>query len=189
MDIGGREIERRVTRFKQACREAGIKLTHQRLEIFREMAQTQDHPDAESVYTRVRKRVPTVSMDTVYRTLWMLNDLGLVTTLGQAHERTRFDANLKRHHHFVCVRCGLTRDFYSDVLDALNVEESTKDVGRVESTVVEVRGVCHDCEKKGEKRRSSGNGAGSDPVAKESHLTRGGTPFFMENAARSFTMT
>ena len=74
MEINSQEVEQRVSGFKEACRKAGVKLTHQRLEIFREMAQTVDHPDAESVYNSVRERVPTVSMDTVYRTLWMLNE-------------------------------------------------------------------------------------------------------------------
>ena len=64
-----------------------------------------------AVFEGVRERMPTVSLDTVYRTLWWLKDLGLITTLGSSRERTRFDANLSRHHHFVCVQCGLTRDF------------------------------------------------------------------------------
>lgn len=155
MKISKQEFEKRMARFGEACRDAGIKLTHQRLEIFREVAQTEDHPDAESIYYGLRKRMPTVSMDTVYRTLWTLKDLGLVNTLGQAHERARFDANLKCHHHFVCVRCGLTRDFYSDGLDALNLQESVRDVGKVESTHVEVRGVCHECAKKKTKERQT----------------------------------
>ena len=59
-----------------------MKLTHQRMEIFREVARTADHPDAQTVYERVRKRVPAVSLDTVYRNLWLLSDLGLLSTLG-----------------------------------------------------------------------------------------------------------
>ena len=149
MKIDKNEVKKRMQRFEQICRESGIKLTHQRIEIFRELAQSGEHPDAESVYQEVRKRMPTVSMDTVYRTLWMLNDLGLISTLGPARERTRFDANLKRHHHFVCVRCGLMRDFNSDDLDGLNVQKSVMEVGEAESTHIEVRGVCHECANKG----------------------------------------
>jgi Fur family peroxide stress response transcriptional regulator len=93
------------------------------MEIFREVAQTDDHPDAEKVYQSVRKRMPTVSSDTVYRILWWLKELGLITTLGPPRERTRFDANLSCHHHFVCVRCGLTRDFYSDKFNKLRLPE------------------------------------------------------------------
>jgi len=121
------------------------------MEIFREVAQTSDHPDAEKVYQGVRKRMPTMSLDTVYRTLWMLKDLGLITTLGSSRERTRFDANLSRHHHFVCIRCGLTRDFYSDAFDELRLPDSVKAFGRVETTQVEIKGVCLKCNAKEKK--------------------------------------
>ena len=107
MKISKREVEQRMEHFQEVCRNSGMKLTHQRMEIFREVAQTEDHPDVLKVYQGVRKRIPVMSLNTVYRTLWMLKDLGLITTLGPPRERTRFDANLDRHHHFVCVRCGL----------------------------------------------------------------------------------
>jgi Fur family peroxide stress response transcriptional regulator len=145
MGPGKPEIEQRMRRFRAACHGAGVRLTHQRLEVFRELARTGDHPDAEAVYQRVRKRLPTVSLDTVYRTLWLLNDLGLITTLGPARQRTRFDANLTRHHHFVCVRCGLTRDFYSQELDDLQFPQAAQALGQIEMTLVEVRGVCRKC--------------------------------------------
>lgn len=134
-----------MARFEKMCRDSGVRLTHQRLEIFREVARTDDHPDAEMVYKRVRERMPTVSMDTVYRTLWMLNDRGLITTLGTSRERTRFDANLSHHHHFVCVSCGSTRDFCSEELDKIELPRSAEALGRIETTLVEVRGVCREC--------------------------------------------
>lgn len=131
--------------FERVCREAGAKLTHQRLEVFREVAKTGDHPDAETIYRRVRDRMPTVSLDTIYRTLWLLVDLGMIQTLGARRERARFDANLDPHHHFVCVKCGATRDFYSKDFDALALPDLLREIGRVEATHVEARGVCLDC--------------------------------------------
>ena len=135
--------------FNEACRKSGAKLTHQRIEIFREVAQSTDHPGVEKVYQGVRKRIPTVSLDTVYRTLGWLKELGLITTLGPPRERTRFDANLSHHHHFVCVQCGLTRDFYSDKFDKLTLPESVQSIGYVETTQVEVKGFCFKCAAKG----------------------------------------
>jgi len=138
-------------RFNEVCRNSGAKLTPQRMEIFREVAQAGDHPNVEKVYQRVRERMPTVSLDTVYRTLWWLKDLGLITTLGPPRERTRFDANLSRHHHFVCIQCGLTHDFYSDELDELKLPESVKSFGHVETTQIEVKGICFNCTTKDQK--------------------------------------
>ena len=123
MKIKKKEVEQRMKNFQTVCRDEGIKLTHQRMEIFREIAQTDDHPDADQVFQRVRGRIPTVSLDTVYRTLWLLNDLGLVVTLSSSRERARFDANLTSHHHFVCGQCGFTRDFYSNDLNNIKLPD------------------------------------------------------------------
>ena len=145
MKVTKREIEQRMTRFHETYRKSGAKLTHQRLEIFSEVAQTGDHPDAETVFKGVRERIPTVSLDTVYRTLWWLKDLGLIKTLGPPHTRARFDANLGRHHHFICIECGLTRDFYSEKFNKLKLPESVQKMGQAEMTQVEVNGICHQC--------------------------------------------
>lgn len=145
MKISGKEIARRIGFFDSVCRKNNIKVTKQRVEIFREVAQTNDHPDAEQVYKRVRERLPRVSLDTVYRTLWLLEDLGLVVTNSRGQERTRFDANLREHHHFVCTKCGLTRDFYSDGLEESIIPEAVGNYGCIESSHLEIRGVCHGC--------------------------------------------
>jgi Fur family peroxide stress response transcriptional regulator len=142
------EIERRIASFQEAVKASGVKLTHQRLEVFRELAASHDHPDADAIFREVRRRVPTVSLDTVYRTLWLLNDMGLITTLGPRHESVRFDANLTHHHHYVCVQCGLARDFESAELNALRLPEAIKRLGSVSGTHVEVRGVCESCLKR-----------------------------------------
>jgi Fur family peroxide stress response transcriptional regulator len=148
MKISLPKVKQRMAHFEEVCRNSGIKLTHQRIEIFREVAQTGDHPDAEKVYHGVRERMPTVSLDTIYRTLWLLKDLGLVTMLGSARDKTRFDANLSSHHHFVCMRCGLTQDLYYEEFDKLKLPESVKALGHAEATHVEVRGVCLKCVKR-----------------------------------------
>ena len=147
MKVAGEELENRLGRFQAAAREKGIKLTHQRLEIFREVAASLEHPDAEAIHKALHPRLPTVSLDTVYRTLWLLNDLGLVATLGPRRESVRFDANTKPHHHYICVRCGLARDFESDELSRIPVPESVRCFGSVVSKHVEVRGVCEKCAK------------------------------------------
>ena len=144
--IGSGELRRRMQAFEEALRRAGLKRTRQRIEIYREVGRTEEHPDVETVCRRVRKRLPSISLDTVYRVLWQFVDLGLIATLGPARDRLRFDANLGVHHHFVCVRCGMTRDFRSRELAALKVPTEARAFGRANSTHVEVRGVCRKCE-------------------------------------------
>jgi len=146
MELKPVDLKQRLDAFKAALKHAGVKLTHQRLEIFREAAKSGDHPDAETIYKGVRERIPPVSLDTVYRTLWLLLDLGLINTLGP-RDRVRFDANTSSHHHFVCKKCGMTRDFYSEELDQLEIPDAVRTLGRVETAQMELRGICHRCSK------------------------------------------
>jgi len=144
--VGG-GVARRLEQFKAACRKAGVKPTHQRLEVFREIAANTEHPDAETVFRGVRERVPTVSLDTVYRTLWLLDGLGLITTLGPRRESVRFDPNLEHHHHYICVQCGRAEYFESADLNVLPILASVKKFGSIMTTHVEVRGLCAACAK------------------------------------------
>jgi len=140
-------LQERMKRFAEGLRRSGVKVTHQRLEIFREVAKSGDHPDAETIFRGVRGRVPTVSLDTVYRTLWMLIDLGQLDTLGPPHGRVRFDANMNPHHHFICLKCGRTHDFYNEEFDRLRIPGAVKSLGSVKTAQVEIRGICLRCSK------------------------------------------
>ena len=139
------ERRRRLTWMTAAIRQAGVKLTRQRLEICVEVVRSDSHPDAAMVFRGVRKRLPSVSLDTVYRALWLLVDVGAITTLGPPRARVRFDANLSLHHHFICRICGRASDVYSATLDAVTIPTSVKALGRVERTQVEMRGCCLQC--------------------------------------------
>ncbi len=145
-------MESRVEAFASACRHEGIKATHQRMEVYRELARTGEHPDAETLCRRVRKRMPSISLDTVYRTLRMLEDRGIISRMGTIRERARFDANTERHHHFVCTRCGLVGDFYCETLDRFPPPVEVGAMGRVDSIHVELRGLCLECQSKRKKR-------------------------------------
>lgn len=142
------DVKKQMQRFEDVCRDANIKVTYQRMEIYREVVTSLVHPDVESIFKCVKERIPTISLDTVYRALWLFNDLGLINTLGTTGERTRFDGNLRQHHHFVCSLCGLMLDFYSKDFNELQLPESIKKMGQSISTHVEVRGVCEQCSKK-----------------------------------------
>jgi len=138
-------VEARVEAFRKACASRGLKATHQRLEIYRELASTEGHPDAYTIHRRVCERIPTISRDTVYRNLKMLAEHGLISIVGMSHERLRFDAETGFHHHFVCVRCGLIRDFYSPRLEDIECPEEAEAFGDPVSLHFEIKGVCNAC--------------------------------------------
>ena len=149
MSITREEAQSRVELSVQALRDAGLRLTHQRFEIVREIAGSDEHPDVETVYRAVRTKVPTISLDTVYRTLASLTDLGQVGRVDAATGPNRYDANMTHHHHFVCVRCGSIRDVVDERLDAVNAPAGIASLGTVESVDVRFRGVCKECVEKG----------------------------------------
>jgi len=149
------DLQQRMDRFEEALRRSGVKVTHQRLEIFRQVAMSRDHPDVETVYRGVRERMPTVSLDTVYRTLRLLLGLGLLDTLGLPRRRVRFDADVSAHHHFVCTRCGTAHDFRSDEFNGLRVPEAVKALGSVERMCVQFRGLCLRCSRREGRKQSA----------------------------------
>ncbi len=148
MPVANDEAERRIGLMKDGLRGRGMRLTHQRLEVVREIAATDEHPDVESIFRRVRTRVPTISLDTVYRTIATLVELGYVTRTMLTPGPARYDANLTHHHHFVCTRCGVARDIADPSLDAIRVPAGAEGLGKVETVEVQLRGVCAACERR-----------------------------------------
>jgi Fur family peroxide stress response transcriptional regulator len=146
------ELDKRIAAFADACRQADVRMTHQRMEIFKEVAKTDEHPDAETIYTRVRRRIPVISLDTVYRTLTMLERLGVISRVYALCDRARFDAFTTPHHHFVCTECGTLRDFSSTQADELPIPEDVQSWGIVKSIHLEVRAVCLKCANREKKR-------------------------------------
>ncbi len=140
------EVNRRLDTLLDLCQRRGFKATPQRLEIFRQVAQTEEHPDADLIGARVRRRMPTVSVDTVYRTLTFLEENGLIQKVSRLHGSARFDANMQDHHHFVCTVCGGIWDFYDAALAGLPVPAAAAALGTASSVHAEVHGVCGPCQ-------------------------------------------
>jgi len=132
----------------EALRRSKLRWTSQRAAVAREMARTDAHPDVEAVYLAVRKSLPNISLDTVYRTLGALAEAGVIRRVSTTAGPVRYDANTARHHHFVCTRCGLIRDVTSAGLDAVVAPEQVTALGRVEEIEVQMRGICQECRRK-----------------------------------------
>ncbi len=143
----GERIDKKVDFFAAACRKAGLKVTHQRLEIYRELAAAIDHPSAEMLHKRLVARMPTLSLDTVYRTLAMLHDHGLVRKVETAESQARFEVVFIKHHHVICRRCHEIIDFQWDQLDDAPLPKVLASWGWIESRNIVVYGVCKKCRK------------------------------------------
>lgn len=157
----GETLNARLDKFNLEAKKAGLRITPQRLAIFRIVAGSESHPSAEEIHRQLRRSYPMISLDTVYRTLRLLADLGMVSALGQEHSQLRFDANQDRHHHFCCTSCGMIRDFENAELSALAMPSEAAQFGQAVSLSIEVRGICSACLNK--IARSSGKRHKSKP--------------------------
>jgi Fur family peroxide stress response transcriptional regulator len=131
--------------FETACRKQNLRITPQRIEIFRELAQAKDHPTAETLHKRLLSRMPTLSLDTVYRTLATLANNGLVNKVETSESQARFEVIINPHHHAICSSCGKIMDFEWETIDAARLPGHLDSWGKVERRSVIVYGICSDC--------------------------------------------
>jgi len=134
--------------FIEKAKHAGLKLTPQRMMIFKILAESQDHPSAEMLYRKVQKLHPTISMNTVYQTLNVLKMMGLVTRIDLDDKSARFEANVETHHHAVCRSCGKIEDVYDEHLKKIAVPKEIKKKFRITDHSIAFYGVCNDCREK-----------------------------------------
>jgi Fur family peroxide stress response transcriptional regulator len=140
-------VEFRKELFEKKCKENNLKLTPQRLAVYRELAVSKDHPNAEVIYRRLKKTLSSISLDTVNRTLLTFHRIGVVNVVEGSGEPKRFDGNVKAHHHFRCIRCHNLIDFYNDAYDDLEVPEKIKRQFIVLGKKVYLEGICDGCKR------------------------------------------
>lgn len=142
------EQEELKRKFYDKCAEEGLKITPQRSLIFDELSKATDHPTADAIYKRVRKSLPNISFDTVYRTLLSFAETGIVSLVEGTGEQKRFEPNLRRHHHFRCVKCYAIYDFENEGYDNIPVPDAVKKQGVIINKRVVLEGICSDCKGK-----------------------------------------
>ena len=131
--------------FKQVCHEHHLKITPQRIAIYKELVKSDNHPTTDAIYQNVKKEYPHISFDTVNRTLLTFAQSGIVDVVETFGGAKRFDPNLKNHHHLHCTQCGRVFDFYSRAYDNLNVPEELQMQFQVTGKRVVLKGLCKEC--------------------------------------------
>jgi Fur family peroxide stress response transcriptional regulator len=138
-------IGERLRAFEEVCRKEGLKITNQRLEIFKELLNSQDHPTVEKLYHRLQPKLPTISLDTVYRTLTTLEKHGLVSRVQTMESQARFEGRTDEHHHAVCRNCGKITDFNWEFSGEAELPEEILNWGQIVKKSVTLYGLCKQC--------------------------------------------
>lgn len=121
-----------------------MKVTPQRLAVYKELLRSEDHPTPEMLFKAVQRAMPSLSLATIYKSLDALEKLGLIQAVEIDSDSRRYDANMNRHHHLVCARCRNVTDFYDEALDAVVPSQRMK--GFIpQSITVKVIGLCASC--------------------------------------------
>jgi Fur family transcriptional regulator, peroxide stress response regulator len=131
--------------FETQCRERGIRVTAQRLAVYRALSEDVSHPTAESIYDKLRPTLRSLSLATVYRVLEALEKEELVRRLA-SNGASRFDANLTPHQHLFCRICGSITDFVGDVAGGFRFPFAGPDGFIAEEMDVKITGRCKRCQ-------------------------------------------
>lgn len=149
------EVDGWCSDFERLCRSRGIRVTPQRLAVYRALAEDISHPNAESVYSRVIKQLPGLSQATIYRTLQFLEDENLIRRVSSPGAIGRFDANIGPHQHLLCRVCGSLKDISVPALYSAAIPKVSGFT--VEELDIRLVGLCEACsisKSKSQKRRA-----------------------------------
>lgn len=138
---------------KKLLKEKGLKVTAQRLAVLEAVAsRPEEHLTAEEIFTLVKVSCPDIGLATVYRTIQLLNELGLIDRISFDDGAVRYEIGSApdreqkhRHHHLICRRCGRVFSFREDLLEELEAKITATTGFAVVNHEVKLYGYCREC--------------------------------------------
>lgn len=129
-------------------KEKSLKLTPQRIAVYKYLKSTKEHPSAETIYKALQKDYPTMSLATVYKALKTLVEVNLIQEINVGEGSFRYDGNVNSHPHIQCLNCGRVDDI--DNLSFSKLNENIKEYTNysVLSNKIYFYGLCPDCKHK-----------------------------------------
>ncbi|MGL4991016.1 MAG: Fur family transcriptional regulator [Sarcina sp.] len=129
----------------QIFKEKKLKLTPQRIAVYKYLKGTCEHPSAETIYKALQEEYPTMSLATVYKALKTLVDVELVRELNVGEGNFRYDSNLSDHAHIQCINCSKVEDFTG--LDFVSLDRDAEKMSnfKILSRKLYFYGLCSNC--------------------------------------------
>ncbi|GBG55437.1 FUR family transcriptional regulator [Sporomusaceae bacterium FL31] len=127
-------------------RDKGFKVTPQRLAIYSVLSATKAHPSAEMIFNELQPHYPTMSLATVYKTIEILKEIGLVQILNVGEDSFRYDAVTQNHPHIRCMSCGRVDDLENIDSNDFIDDVSSKTTYRLTGQQFYFYGVCPACQ-------------------------------------------
>lgn len=141
----GKSEKSLIQKFVGQCRTAGLKVTPQRLLVYRALLLDDTHPNPDRLYRKIKRSHPTISHATVYKTLESFEMHGIIARLTPLHETVRYDPIVEPHHHVVCVRCKRVTNLHDPDFDSLAVPEHVRRGSTILGLSVYINVICPAC--------------------------------------------
>jgi Fur family peroxide stress response transcriptional regulator len=135
-------------KFRELAWQHGLAATHQRQVVYEAVIASHGHHSPEKIYATVKRRVPSISLATVYNNLRLFVECGLLREVSPHTSTLRVDGNLKPHHHLVCSRCKTVQDIEGDFIDFKKLSRHLPGGFDVSQPLIEVFGLCRLCSAK-----------------------------------------
>ena len=144
----------RLGEFVARCHERGIAVTPQRLAVIGALLDSKNHPSTDEICATVRRKHPHVSLATVHRILEQFCEAGEARKVTLLHDVARYDGNVERHHHVLCIRCRRVHDIEIPQVDKLL--EGTPSLGQFAllRCSVEIEALCSRCQLADKRRQA-----------------------------------
>ena len=133
--------------FRELCADHGLAATHQRQVLYDVMRTMPGHPSPEEVYARVKKRIPAISLATVYKNIHLFVERGVLKEVSMHHGSLRVELNSHQHHHMVCSHCKAIADIEEKDLGMLPALRRLPGGFQVERYAIDAIGICAACRK------------------------------------------
>ncbi|MEE2877328.1 MAG: Fur family transcriptional regulator [Candidatus Neomarinimicrobiota bacterium] len=142
-------IDIELKKFKRVLKDENLKLTPQRVEVFREVCDSDEHREAEGIYLALRKRDVNISRATVYRTMDILYQHDLVQRMDIGDGKWRYEhwLDCHQHDHLICIRCGTIVEFISPQIEEIQQNVADKFNYKLVRHVHQLFGLCKQCRK------------------------------------------
>lgn len=122
-----------------------LRMTKQRQLILEELHKVKTHPTADDMYQMLRKRMPKISLGTVYRNLEILSESGIIQKIDVGGTQKRFDADTSIHYHVRCTMCGRVADLDFEPYRDVEAEAAKLTDFTILRHRLEFMGICPEC--------------------------------------------
>ena len=140
--------------FRELCHAHGLAATQQRQVIYDTVLTCPGHPSPEAIFARVQKKIPSISLATVYNNLHTFLKSDLLREVSLHQRSLRIETNPYPHHHLICVNCKAIADLDERQLEPLKFRQKLRGF-QIKRISVDILGLCSICSTESDRRKQS----------------------------------